>query len=174
MSSPTASPNGTANSADKDAADRAPTSDQPHPADLDETWAAILSRLAELREYALYYVAANLDRLRLTARGAVMGTVLAIFVGLIAATIVATAAVLFVVSISAGLSELMGHRAWLGQLIVSVFILVSASGGAWLVVRRALRKYERTLVEKYEHRKQAERIEYGTDVEQRAKQRPRN
>jgi membrane protein implicated in regulation of membrane protease activity len=176
MSSPRTAQHGVADSADEEAAtsDRAPQAEGSPAGDLDEECAAILGRIGELREYALYYVAANIDRLRLSARAAVVWCVLAVVASLIAVSIVATASVLLVVSLSTGVGELMGARTWLGQLVVSAAILLAASGGVWLVLRRRLNNYRRTIVEKYELRKEEERAEYGTSVEQRAKERPQN
>lgn len=173
MTSSETSHNGAA-STDKDAAaHRAQREGCARNGDLDEVWATIASRVGEIREYALYYVAANLDRLRLSARTALVWSILAIVVGLIAVSIVATAGVIFVVALAAAAGELFG-RPWLGQLVVSAVILVAASGSVWLVLRRGLRNYQRTIVQKYELRKAEERSEYGTDVERRAQERAEN
>ncbi len=176
MNAPHTSHNGVADATDDDAAatPSAETSDRARIGGPDEVWAEIVARWGELREYAGYYVAANIDRLRLTGCAAVMWSILGLVVGLIAVSIVAAASVLLVVSLATGLGELMGGRIWLGQLVVSAAILIAASGGVWFVLRRSLRNYQRTIVQKYELRKEEERAEYGTNVEQRAKERSQN
>jgi hypothetical protein len=140
----------------------------------DDVWAEVVARWSELREYAGYYVAANIDRLRLTGRTALTWSILGIVLGLVAVSIVAAASVLLIVSLSTGVAQLFGGRIWVGQLVVSTVILLAASGGVWFVLRRSLRKYHRELVTKYERRREQERTEYGTDVEQRAKERSQN
>lgn len=173
MSSPQTARNGAADSTDDaaDDCDRARPSresDQTHSGTPSEAWDAIVARIGELREYAGYYIAANVDRLRLTGRSFLMWGILSVVVGATVVSIVVAASVLLVVSLSTGLGRLLGGRIWLGQLIVSGTILLLASGGVWLALWISLRKYQRMLVEKYERRKQKERTEYGTDVEERA------
>jgi hypothetical protein len=176
MNAPHTSHNGVADSTDDDAAASAcaEQSDRARTGGPDDVWAEIVDRWRELREYAGYYIAANIDRLRLTGRTALMWSILGLVVGLIAVSIVAAASVLLIVGLATGLGELMGGRIWLGQLVVSATILLAASGGAWFVLRRSLRNYQRTIVQKYELRKEEERTEYGTNVEQRAKERSQN
>ena len=176
MTSPHSSPNGVADSADDEEAksDRTDRSDRAPADEADAVWAEIVARWSELREYAGYYIAANIDRFRLNYRAALMWAILGIVAGVIAVSVVAAAGVLLVVSLSTGVSQLLGGRVWLGQLVLSVAILIAATGGVWLVLHRRLRNYHRALVTKYERRKQQERTEYGTDVEQRAKERPQS
>ena len=175
MSSPQTH-NGVADSTDDaaDDTDRArssPESERARTGGPDEAWAAIIARIGELREYAGYYVAANVDRLRLIGRSALMWGILGVVIGAIGVSIVIAASVMLVVSLSTGLGQLLDGRIWLGQLIVSAAILLFASGGVWLALWISLRKYQRMLIQKYERRKQEERTEYGTDVEERAKDR---
>ena len=176
MSSPHSSHNGVADPTDDQAAaaDREEQSDHAPAGERDDVWADLVARWSELREYAAYYIAANIDRLRLTGRAALMWSILGIVVGLIAVSVIVAASAVLVMSLSTGVGQLLGGRIWLGQLVVSATILLSASGGVWLVLRRSLRKYQRELIEKYELRKQQERTEHGTDVEQRAKERSQN
>jgi hypothetical protein len=137
----------------------------------DDIWPAIVARIGELREYASYYVAANVDRLRLSGRVTLMWSILAMVGGLAVVSVFVTASVLLVIGLATGVGQLLQGRTWLGQLIVSAAILLVGSGGVWLVLYLSLRKYQRSLVEKYELRKKDERTEYGTDIHERAKQR---
>jgi hypothetical protein len=161
--------------ANDSAADEAATSNRAHGADrapeLDDVWPAIVARIGELREYASFYIAANVDRLRLSGRATLMWSILGIVIGLAAVSVVATASVLLVVGLATGVGQLLEGRTWLGQLIVGATILFAAIAGTWFVLNRGLRNYERTLVEKYELRKREERTEYGTDIHERAKER---
>src|SRR5262245_50718188 len=176
MSSPQTARNGAADSTD-DAADdsgrahSSPECDRARTGTPDEAWAAIVARIGELREYAGYYIAANVDRLRLIGRSTLMWGILGIVIGAIVVSVVIAASVLLVVSLSTGLGQLLGGRVWVGQLLTSGTILAIASGGVWLALWISLRKYQRMLIEKYERRKQEERTDYGTDVEERAKDR---
>jgi hypothetical protein len=141
--------------------------------DLADAFAAISTRWSELREYASFYIAANVDQLRLSARTTAMWAILGIVVALVASSIVAAGSVLFVIGLSNAVGHLLDGRIWLGQLLVGLVILAAASVGVWFVVDRQVRAYRRAMKMKYELRKQNERAEYGTDIEERAKQRSR-
>ena len=114
---------------------------------------------------------ANVDRLKLSGRATLMWSILGIIAGLVATSIVATAGVMFVVGLSAGIGTLLGGRQWLGQLVVGAIILLAVTGGGWLVIRRSLGRLHDNLVQKYEHRKAEEQTEFGTNVAQRAEER---
>src|SRR4051794_10920841 len=73
-------------------------------------------RLAEVREYASYYVKARVDRMKVSVRNIAVMAALGI-VGLIAAgALVVTAVVLLCQGIALGLATLFGGRMWLGDL----------------------------------------------------------
>jgi hypothetical protein len=103
-----------------------------------------------------------------------MWFVIVAVVALVAASAIAAASVLIVLGAAGGVGQLVGGRAWLGQLLVGGGIILLACGGLWLLLHRRMRAYRRDVMQKYELRKQSERTKYGTDVTHRAEQQSRN
>src|SRR5205807_3211066 len=79
-----------------------------------------MTKLAEVREFAAYYVAARMDALKATVRNVGIYAALGL-IGLAAgAAIVATAAVLLLWGIAGAFAALVGGRMWLGAIITAV------------------------------------------------------
>ena len=72
-------------------------------------------RLRELRDYAAYYVSAKLDKLKLTARKAIIFAVLGIVGLFVAVTLVIMSVVLLCLGIAGGLGALLGTRSRLQE-----------------------------------------------------------
>jgi integral membrane sensor domain MASE1 len=97
---------------------------------------ALSARLAELRAYAGYYLAAKLDRLKLTIRQLVLLTVVGV-IGLIAvAAAIVTAVVLLLQGIAGALAEICGHIPWLGDLLCGILVIAVLIIGLWVSVKR--------------------------------------
>jgi hypothetical protein len=125
-------------------------------------------RLAELRIYAGYYLAAKLDRLKLTIRQIVLLAIVGL-VGVIAAVgAVVTAIVLLLCGIAGGLAALCGHTPWLGDLLCGLLVLGIIAFGLWYFVRSFSKASRQATVDKYEREQAKQRTEIGQDVAQRA------
>ena len=141
------------------------TADEQSPA---EAFADVKTRVAELTEYAGYFLSAKVDGIKLAIRNAGVYAALGA-VGLFAGgALVATAVVLLLRGIAGGLGTLFGGRLWLGELVTAVVFLALIGGGAVFALRRMTAASRERTVKKYESRKQQQRARYGTDVGQRA------
>ena len=115
-------------------------------------------KFIELGEYARYFLAAKVDRLKLTIRQLVVLAILAVL-GLVAgAGAVVTAIVLTLRGVAGGLAVLCGDRPWLGDLLCGVLVLA----GIAIVLRVSLSRFTTTnrkaTVNKYESDQRKERI----------------
>lgn len=128
------------------------------------------ARLAEIKAYVFYYFQAQADRLKLAAREAVFGVMLAPVALLLVPAIVIVAVVLLLVGLANGIGGALGNRIWLGDIIVAVAVLVTVPFVARLMVSRLFGFFRKQTVEKYESRKLDQHARFGHDVNQRARQ----
>jgi hypothetical protein len=136
--------------------------------------APALKRLAELREYAEYFIAAKADRVRLMLRSTALYAALALLGALVAATLLIAGSVLLLGGLAAGVGRLCGDHAWLGDVIVGGATLAIFAGGAFWAVKRQLKSLHQRIVDRYESRKRQERAVFGDDVAARAARWPRH
>lgn len=127
-----------------------------------------VNRLAELKEYALYFVTAKLDGIKLSLRNAVIYAGLGIIGALAGGAVIAVAAALLVIGAAHGIGAALGGHAWLGDLIIGVFVLAVVGIGAVMAVKWLTKSFHQQLVNKYQSRQQEQRRTYGHDVQQRA------
>jgi len=128
------------------------------------------ARIAELKEYASYYVAAKVDSAKASARTAVLYAVLGIVGGLIGIGLLVTAAVFFLDGLAGAIGALFPprHGWWAGRLIVGVIVIGGALGGATFLVKRVTGSSRKRTIDKYEARRREERAQFGRDVQERA------
>jgi len=130
----------------------------------------ISERIAQLKAYASYYLAAKMDGIKLSARNAGIYAALGV-VGLLAGgTIIVMAAALVILGIAHGLGSLFGHG-WLCDLITGIVILGIIAAGVVFGLRAVTNSSRKRTVEKYEQWQHEQRQEFGTDVEQAARKR---
>ena len=127
-----------------------------------------VNRLAELKEYALYFVTAKLDGIKLSLRNAVIYAGLGIIGALAGGAVIAVAAALLVIGAAHGIGAALGGHAWLGDLIIGIFVLAVVGIGAVMAVKWLTKSFHQQLVNKYQSRQQEQRRTYGHDVQQRA------
>jgi hypothetical protein len=130
------------------------------------------ARIAELKEYASYYVAAKVDSAKASARSAVLYAMLGVVGALIGIGLLVTAAVFFLEGLAGAIGALFpeGHGWWAGRLIVGVVVIAGALGGVWIVMKRLTGSSRKRTVEKYEARQRDERAQFGRDVQERARE----
>lgn len=138
-----------------------------------------VNRLAELKEYALYFVSVKLDGIKLSLRNAVIYAGLGIIGAMAGGAVIAVAAALLVIGAAHGIGAALGGNAWLGDLIIGVLVLAVVGIGAVMAVKWLTKSFHQQLVNKYQSRQQEQRRAYGHDVqeranEQRASERPIN
>ena len=124
-------------------------------------------RIAELLEYINYYVSAKIDSYKAMARKAGLFAAIGV-VGLLAlSAFVVMTIVLLCVGVAQGLTALFGGHAWLGNLVTGILFLAILAGVICIGYGRLTRSSRERTKAKYDRRKQQQRAQFGTDVQQR-------
>jgi len=133
------------------------------------------ARLAEVKEYAGYFVAAKVDALKLTLRNLVLYAILGVVGAIIGTTVLVTAAVYLLSGLAGAIGEIFPepYEWWAGRLIVSLLVIGGTVVGVMLLTKSLTGSSRKRTIEKYENRKRDERNLHGTDVEQRAREQAR-
>ena len=130
-----------------------------------EAFKEVGTRIAELKEFASYYVGAKLDGVKVTFRNLGIYAALGI-VGLIAASAVITTAVVLLLT---GLAFAIGaifekDRPWVGAIVVGLLVLGGLAGGIIFGIKKLTNTFRKQLVQKYENRQRDQRTNFGEDV----------
>ena len=88
--------------------------------------------------------------------------------GVVSVVLIAVAAALLVIGAAHGIGAALGGHAWLGDLIIGVFVLAVVGIGAVMAVKWLTNSFHEQLVNKYQSRQQEQRRTHGHDVQQRA------
>jgi hypothetical protein len=136
--------------------------------------AASLQRLsvliAELKEYANYYLTARVDSVKFRVRSGIIYAALGIAAALAFLTFVGTAVVLLMQGLSVGLGNLFGSRLhWLGGVILGIVALGAIGAAGYIALRRLQTSSRRKLVQKYEQRQHWQRSQFGRNVREAAR-----
>lgn len=131
---------------------------------------SLLSQFGELREYATHYLSSRADMLRLRARRIGVTLVLGVVGGILAVVALSTAVVYVLRGVAGGVGELLGGRVWAGDLLTGLGILAMVAAAAYISLPRWMNTSRRKTVEKYELRRQKQRVAFGHDVRQRARE----
>jgi hypothetical protein len=128
-------------------------------------------RVAEIKEYASYLVAAKLDGLKLTLRNIVLYAALGLVGAVIGATVLVTASVYLLSGLAGAIGAIFPDRYgwWLGRVLV----IGGAVAGVMFLMKSLTGSSRKRTIEKYENRKRVERNLYGHDVEERAREQAR-
>src|SRR5438876_6426503 len=144
-----------------------PTSSDPEapPPDTD-VLARLLKQLAELFDYASYYLAAKADEAKLSARRAVLHIELLIIGLLAAAGLVVAALSLVFIGLAGGLGEALG-RPWLGQLLAGLLLVALIGLAMWGRATWLKKQFLQRTKERYEHRQLRQQAKFGHTVADR-------
>jgi hypothetical protein len=125
----------------------------------------------ELKEYASYYVAAKADSFKASFRNLGLYAALGI-VGLLAGgAIIVTAAVQLLTGLAGAIGAIFEpDRPWVGNIVVGFLILAGIGVGTMLFLKKFTAASRERTVKKYESRQQQQRVQYGHDVRERARQ----
>lgn len=136
-----------------------------HPADAIRD---ALGKLAELREFAAYYVAAKVDALKVTARQIGIFAGLGVLGGVGAATVVVVSVVLLLRGIAGAFAEIFPAHPWIGDLITAVIFLAIPVIAILIGMRILTRTFKTSTVHKYERRQSEQRQQFGRSVRDQA------
>ena len=145
--------------------DDAPTSPPPSPA---EAFHSAAARVAEIKDYASYYLAAKLDGYKSSAKSAVLYAVLGLLAGVAGIAIIATAAALFVHGIAEALTVLFNGRMWLADLVTGIVLLGLILGGTYFVVAKMIGKSLAASKAKFDTLNREQFAKHGHNVHERA------
>lgn len=124
--------------------------------------------LAELRDYAAYYLAARADALKLQARTIAIYAALGLTAGIAGAGALITAVVLALGGVANGFAQLLGGRVWAGQLITGLGVLLIAAATIVFGLRYLTNSSRGRTKKKYELWRNDQRAQFGHDVVERA------
>ena len=136
-----------------------------------EAFQEFKTHLGELKEYASYYVAAKADGFKASFRNLGLYAALGV-VGLLAGgAIVVTAAVQLLTGLAGAIGAIFEpDRPWIGNIVVGFIILAAIGVGTMLFMKKFTAASRERTVKKYESRQQQQRVQYGHDVHERARQ----
>lgn len=121
---------------------------------------------AEAREYFVYWLAAEADRLKLRLRRALMWAIVGLAGLAILLAIVMTAAGLLLVGVAELIGSLLGERPWLGAIITGGGLLLIAA----LAIALGLWSWQKSAFEAVRHRfaarRRLQRAKFGRSVEE--------
>jgi len=129
----------------------------------------IMARLAELREYISHYASVTRDQFKLSLRNLLLYAMLGLLAAIAGTAMLVTASVLLLQGCVHGLEVLLGGRLWAAQLIVGVIVLAAAGVAAWRFAVSFTESTRKSLVQKYDERRQTQRNRFGHDVQERAR-----
>ncbi|MGB7160594.1 MAG: hypothetical protein WBD40_21190, partial [Tepidisphaeraceae bacterium] len=131
----------------------------------------VSAHLAEMKEYAAYYVAAKADAMKASVRSLGLYAALGV-VGLIAGgAIIVTSAVLLLSGLAGAIGAVFDpDLPWGGHLVVGALVLGGMGTGAMLFMKKFTAASRERTVKKYESRKQQQRVQHGHDVRERAEE----
>ena len=143
-----------------------PTSTAPQAPESDP-FGRLLKQVAELFEYASYYVAAKADEAKLSARRLVLHAEL-IIVGLLAAAgLIVTGVSLVFIGLAGGVGEMSG-KPWLGQVVSGSFLIVLVGFAVWGRTLWLKKHFFKRTVERYEQRQLHQQTRFGRSVADQA------
>ena len=125
----------------------------------------------QLKDYASYYMAAKADGFKQTFKNIALYAVLGIVGAIVGGAVLVTAAVLLVTGISDALTALFGGREWAGKLVTAVLLLGGLGVGMWLMIKKVTNNWKTALEKKYADWRAEQKARFGTDVQERARER---
>jgi hypothetical protein len=132
----------------------------------DPTPSVLARDFAEIVEYLSCYLKATFDRGKLSIKEVLWRAIAWSSAIIVVIGILLTAAVFIFYGASLGLSELLGHRLWLGYLSTGLFFLVLISIWIRLEQRHLRKKSLRKEIEDYERTLDKQRSRFGRDLEE--------
>jgi hypothetical protein len=127
-----------------------------------------MEHVGELKEYVSLYVAAKLDKIKVSVRRIVLYAVLGVLALVVGAAMLVMASVQLLSGLAGVIAAGLGGRMWAGNLIVGFVLLTGIMLGAWLMVRRMFNSSRKATVDRYERRLQRQRVDFGADAHQRS------
>ena len=130
-------------------------------------FAELARYLNEARVFLGFYLTAQLDRAKLTARKLAVFAVLGVLAAIAGATAVVAATLFICLGFAGLIGALTGHL-WIGYLLVGVIILAAVATVVWFGSAKLTKLSRQSTFAGYQRLKSQQRNQYGTDVHERA------
>jgi uncharacterized membrane protein YqjE len=127
-----------------------------------------IAQLGELREYAVHYLSARVDSLKVSLRNVTLAVALAAGMLFAALAIVVTAIVLVCVGLAQMLAACLGGRMWAGNLIVGIVVILAVVIFIWFLMNKMFATSFAKTKQRYERKLRRERVEHGHDAQERS------
>lgn len=124
--------------------------------------------LTELREYGLHFLAARVDRWRLSMRKAALWLIAGVLGSVALATTIIVSITHLIAGLADALTAVLGVP-WAGSLLVGLGLIMSLTLATYLFMRSVLRRSRIKTLAKYEQWQNRQRARFGHDVSERAK-----
>jgi len=125
----------------------------------------------ELKEYATHYVAAKADAMKASVRNLGLYAALGVVGALVGGAIVVTAGVLLMIGLAGAIGAIFEpDMPWVGHLAVGLIVLGGIGVGTMVFLKKFTAGSRERTVKKYESREQQQRVQFGHDVHERARQ----
>ena len=129
----------------------------------------VVAQLSELRAYVAQYIAAQIDRAKISIRRLIVLAVLGVIGLLVCTAALGTLVVLLLSGLAQAIGAALGGRVWAGDLIVGGGALLLLFVSAWLGLGYLKNISRKAMVDRYERRLRRQRIELGGhDARQRS------
>jgi len=123
---------------------------------------------AEVREFLNHFLTVKADQVKLQARQVALWALAGLTGGIAGFAAIIMAVVFLLNGTAVGLSELLGGRIWVGQLIVGSAVLLAIALAGWLGVRKFFQTSHKRMVAKYDRRHSLQQFTFGYDASRRA------
>jgi len=148
-------------SAPPDADQGSPASDQAYSPE--EALGMLRERLAQLADYARYYLASRRDAVKLVVKRGIFFAIAGLLAVFALAALLVTAVVLICQGVAEGLSVLLGHR-WAGDLLTGLILIGGIAAIAMIAYKIVGSRSHRLTMERYAELRQKQREQYGQDI----------
>ena len=130
-----------------------------------EAWKEVGSRIAEVKEFASYYLGAKLDGIKVSFRNLGIYAALGIVGLIVASSVITTAVVLLLCGLAWAIGAIFEpDKPWVGAIVVGLLVLGGLAGGIIFGMKKLTNTVRKQLVQKYENRQRDQRINFGEDV----------
>lgn len=130
-----------------------------------DAMADAVRRLAEARDYAVYFVAAETERIKLKVRRVLLWVAAGVVAALLVVTVLVTATALLLWSIASVISNALDEELWVGALITGGGILLLTGLTTWIGLWAWKSSGFRATRRRFERRRDRQRQTFGRDVE---------
>ncbi len=133
-----------------------------------EALKSFLREARELKEYLSYFSSAKADEVKASVRNTGLWIGVGALGFVVLCGLLVNACWLLMSGMALGIAVLAGDRAWVGGLITGTLWLAGLGLGVYFSVAKLQRVFRERTIRKYEAMQAQQRVQFGSDVSQRA------